>query len=387
MSKLPKPLPDHKPPTLADLPLFGPSPVNPPEGAGPSYPEYQAEPHITLYDRLNAWGEALAGTMPDEDVHVKKWALALQGMMPPGPPEPEDGDQDQDSPTEEIPKEQFSFDMMCPGWAAIGECENMHVVCKAILCNREWCQGWCGGLDGPAHNRRKASWLPKARQIHEMGRWVLTIPPELRPAILDDPQKELGRLGTAAKRMMQRHGYDRGLRRWHYYGEPENAPPGEYPQFHPHLEILVDGGYLSPESIEAVKRSWANILMAPVARINVYYEYVKPHDTRRKLHRVGYALRPTFLDWRWSPELADLILGFRNANTWGKWDGDPVWDVPPDPDAPTPSPEVIALESGHCPECQSKIKWLGVIDITAWQGGHVPPAWRELGEGYYAGYI
>jgi len=277
---------------------------------------------------------------------------------------------------------------VCGSWALEGECtgEDHHRVAKCLYCNREWCEGACGGIDGPAHNRRKAAWLPKAQQINEMGRFVLTIPPELRSKYRT--KKGLGGLGTAAKRMFQRRGYDRGLRRWHFFGEdhPGQGLQGEgLPPYHPHLEVLIEGAFVPPDGIQAMKQSWANILGVPVARINLYYEYVKPKDIRRKLHRIGYALRPTFLDWRWDVGLAEELKGFRNANSWGKWDGPAVWDVPDNPDAPVPSPELVALAKGECPRCGHGIEWGQVINArfpdatTRFKGDY----WKELGDGYY----
>jgi len=132
-----------------------------------------------------------------------------------------------------------------------------------------------------------------------MGSFVLTLPLECRDQYRS--QKSLGELGTAAKRMFQRHGYRRGLRRWHLFGEDhrDHDGDGDVPQYHPHLEVLVDGSYLRRKQLRAIMRSWANILKVPVGRINIHYKYVQPDDTRRKLHRISYALRPTFTDWRW----------------------------------------------------------------------------------------
>jgi len=281
---------------------------------------------------------------------------------------------------------QLTFDHLCPSWSTVGECPNYHLVAKEIFCNREWCQGGCGGEHGPAHQRRKASWLPKARQIDWMGRWVFTLPPEVRANYRTKP--DLGKLGTAVTEMMKRHGWLRGLRRYHWFGEPDDwLEKGEYPPYHPHFEVLVDGGHLPIEKIEAVKHSWANILKVPYERINAYYEFVRPGDVRTKLHRVAYALRPTFLDWKWDVELAEELAGFKNAVAWGgkaRWSGEPCWDIPVNPDAPVPSPAVQSLEAGRCPECSEPIRWLGVFQSMGWRQ-KIPDGWLNLGEGYYQG--
>lgn len=336
--------------------------------AAADYPDHIAQTHTTLDSRL------------------KSWELGLQGQLTdPGSPAPSPDDLDQDQ-GQAVPQNQLDFDAVCPGWAVVGECENYHPVAKAIHCNREWCQGECGGEDGPAHQRRKAMWLPRARQIEHMGAFVLTIPSDIRWKYRT--KEALAELGKAAKRMMQRHGFERGLRRYHFFGEWEEwLERGEYPPYHPHLEILVGAQFLPKRKLRAIKRSWANILGVPVSRANIHYRYIdynRPDQAKKKLHRVGYALRPTFLDWRWDPELAEELAGFRNANSWGgkdRWSDDPVWDIPPDPDAPVPSAELVEVEAGRCGSCGCRIKWLGVVAYH-----EIKRSWRDLGGGYFAGY-
>jgi len=278
-------------------------------------------------------------------------------------------------------KKEKTLEVPCPVVALNGECEEEgHIWAKGCICNREWCEeaeGRCGGKNGPAHNRRKARWLPKARKIGSMGRFVLTVPPEVRYKYRT--QESLGKLGIAAKRMFQRHGYSRGLRRWHLFGEDhrDHDTDAGTPEYHPHLETLVDGGHLQRKQLKDIKRSWANILQVPVSRINVYYEYVQPDDIRRKLHRVSYALRPTFTDWQWDPGLAYNMIGFHNMQTWGKWDGPDLWDIPEgDSEAPA---DLEALEKGYCPLDGSRIIWSGLRPVSQL----VEPDWKPMGGGYW----
>jgi len=282
--------------------------------------------------------------------------------------------------------EVVQLELRCPGFALIGECEEEHFYGKGVICNREWCEerkGRCGGIDGPAHQRRKARWIPKARKIGDMGHFVLTLPPEVRHHYRT--QKTLGQLGTSAKRMFQRHGYQRGLRRWHLFGEdhPGHGLQGDgMPPFHPHLEVLVDGGWLRRKSLGDIKRSWANILKVPVHRINIHYEYIPADDIKRKLHRVSYALRPTFIDCRWDPELAYELIGFHNAQTWGSkedWAGPDLWDVPEDASRDAPGAVLEALEVGRCPIDGTPITWLGLRPVSEL----VEPGWAALAGGYW----
>ena len=277
----------------------------------------------------------------------------------------------------------------CGNWGLAGECEDGHQVAKELICNREYClpgDDGCGGNDGKAHQRRKASWYPKARQIKAMGKFTITLPPEIRSEYRT--KKALGKLGTAVTRMMKRRGYPRGLRRWHLFGEDHHDGQDHHhhggihdgdgvPQYHPHAEVLVDGGYLEPEAIEDIKESWARILKVDISRINVHYQYTR--DVRKMCHYVSYALRPTFLEWRWDPELAAELVGFHNRQTWGRWDGPAVWDIPVNDDAKPPLEELVMLKEGRCPIDGTPITWRpGVLGM-----GMVKDSWKSIEAGYY----
>jgi len=295
------------------------------------------------------------------------------------PPEP--GLESELEPTpDRRPTEGVQLEFPCPTWSVLGECEgedgrhDRHFFAKEIICNREWCRS-CGGVDGRAHQRRKAAWLPRACQMRVVGCFVLTIPPELRDRYRT--RVALGKLGTAAKRMLQRHGFGRGLRRWHIFGEDH---PGEglqgdgLPPYHPHLNVLVEAGFLEPEVLEAVKDSWARILHVDRGRINLHYQFAT--TVPDKLHLVKYVLRPTFTDWSWDEELAWELLGFHNSQAWGGWHDPPAWDVPVGDEFGTPA--LVALEQGLCPVDNTPITWRGVVRTTL----QVAPWWEELGGGY-----
>jgi len=311
-----------------------------------------------------------------------RWELAFQGHFL-APPE---------SVLELEPEERSSsregvqLELRCPVVAVNGVCEDGHNWAKECICNREWCweaDGRCGGNNGAAHQRRKARWLPKAYKIGDMGRFVLTLPPEVRDQYRT--QGALGELGTAAKRMMQRHGYKRGLRRWHFFGEdhPGHGLQGDgLPNYHPHLEVLVDGAWLTNKKRRAIMRSWANILGVSVERINIYYSYTPANDVKKKLHRISYALRPTFTDCRWDEPLAYELIGFHNAQTWGSkadWSGPDLWEVDPREEPAA----AVQLEGGICPmhpKWESwPIKWGGLINIRT----VVEPFWKSVGAGYW----
>jgi len=124
------------------------------------------------------------------------------------------------------PAEGIQLTLSCPSWAMRGKCEEEHYYAKELICNREWCR-WCGGDGGLAHQRRISGKMSKARQMKLMGKFVITVPPEVRDRYRD-PRK-LAALGVSFKRMFQDHGFSRGLRRFHFFGEDHSNHGGGGP--------------------------------------------------------------------------------------------------------------------------------------------------------------
>jgi len=269
----------------------------------------------------------------------------------------------------------IQLEPICPTCYIVGSCPDGDKWAKELICNREWCR-FCGGNNGKAHQRRKAGWLPRAVQMREMGYFVIPTPPELRDKFRDP--RELSAVGKAMKRVMKRHGFDRGLRRWHWFGEDH---PGEglqgdgLPPYHPHLNMLVEAGWLPPAKLEAIRRSVAKVLKVDLARVVVNYSYTKPGEVSRMLHMVKYVLRPTFEHWEWDQEMAYKLLGFRNSLSWGTWKDELAWTVP------AGDAEVLKvgpLERGFCPVHGSEIVWGRVISGSVVRD----PWWSDVGGGY-----
>lgn len=263
----------------------------------------------------------------------------------------------------------------CPTAQLAGECSHGEQFRKLLVCNREWCDDYCGGVDGRAHVRRLAKWMPKARQIAAMGYFVVTIPPEERYRFRT--REQLAALGVAVKRLMERCGYARGLRRWHWFGECPKHPDEDCrcPRaWHPHLNVLVDGGWLDGARLERVKEGVARILGISMSRVNVHYEYAKEAD--RIAHMVSYVLRPTFRDARWDESMAWQVIGLKNTLTWGKWDDEPVWGE----DACEGSAELEAVVNGECPIDHTPIRWSSDV-LPA--DTPITQDFRELGAGLY----
>ena len=309
--------------------------------------------------------------------------LGLQGHFeaPPVPAKLAGGASNLDGSADEIPEISrgrpagIQLELACPSWGIVGECQQGHHYAKELICSREWCRA-CGGKQGKAHQRRKAAWLPKVTQLRQMGYLVIPIPPELR---IDFRKPEVLRaFGKAMKRVMKYHGFARGLRRWHWFGEdhPGHGLQGDgLPVYHPHLNLLVEAGFLPFSKLQAIRRSVANILGVALARVVVHYEYTSV--VAEMLHMVKYVLRPTFEHWEWDSEMAYKVIGFRNALSWGTWKDELAWVVPA---GDSELLKIGPLEDGRCPVDGTTITWGEVMATNLL----VTPWWADVGGGYWA---
>ncbi|GAI88253.1 unnamed protein product, partial [marine sediment metagenome] len=90
-----------------------------------------------------------------------------------------------------------------------------------------------------------------------MGYLVVTFPLELR-WMMRDPQV-LALIGKKVRRLLRKRGYRKVYTRWHFFGEH-----GE--KYHPHLNVLCDGGYLTPEELANLKDLICRKLLTPTMR-------------------------------------------------------------------------------------------------------------------------
>jgi hypothetical protein len=255
----------------------------------------------------------------------------------------------------------------CPTYALIGQCDDCGTkFAKTLYCGREW----CGVCKEPTENRRLARWLPKAQQMAFMGYFVLEWPMSSRhklrtewalaeagkivKAVLSgDFEVEMwrasGEILTEEKMALTRaQWFRRGLRRWHYFGEPTDEM-----RYNPHLNVLLDAGYLSKRRLERIKAFLRIALGEP--KLIVHYHYTaKPSNM---VHHLRYVVRNTFLDVNWDVDLAYELRGFRNALFWGTWDDEPVWTS-------RGEGAVARLESGTCPDCGGDITWDRIVEIA-----------------------
>jgi len=324
---------------------------------------------------------------------------------------------------DELPQMDYQLELFCTRYAKVGTCEHGHTYAKELICNREWCDdvNGCGGIDGKAHQRRKARWFSKLRQMAKVGSLVTTLPPEVRDSfrekyrVVDDNGEyvtdedgeyiwkwRLSDFSISITRFMKREGFSRGLRRWHFFGDDHQGSglQGDgMPPFHPHLNMLFEAGHIDElcpgedkasgkgcrgpgRCLSRIKRFVAKSLKVDLSRINVHYEYTD--KVPEMIHLMNYVLRPTFTDARWDVPLTTALKGFRNAVPWGKWDDDPVWDVPESEDEDVPNPETESLEHGLCPIDETPIAWNpGVVRTSILRRGEELGQCHELADGYW----
>jgi translation initiation factor 6 (eIF-6) len=153
-----------------------------------------------------------------------------------------------------------------PGYV-YGACNGGHKFASVQLCGKEYCSE-CGKDGSPIHSRRVSRWLPKVDQFKQVGYLVITIPIELRPYFLS--KERLKHFRKEFIRMLQYHNFTKGLARWHFFGDCELCKgkgcimcnkTGSSSHYYPHLNILIEGGYMQPEELEDKKRIMQNYLV------------------------------------------------------------------------------------------------------------------------------
>lgn len=229
-----------------------------------------------------------------------------------------------------------------------------------------------------------ARWLPKVQQIKELGYLVIEFPDYARnigQSVLytNDPQadpddaagwcrnKEDLRKTTKtvidvlAGKRSGRYGriggyFKRGLLRWHWFGDKVEG------KYNPHLNIIVDAGYLDKGQLEAIKTSLRQALQLPDLIVN--YSYTdKPG---KMLHTIHYIQRATFKKLEWSPYMANELYNFRNNRWWGDWKQPVVWDSKEAGELT----DIVHLQSGRCPVCGLSLKLVKM-------NGNIPVRWSK----------
>jgi hypothetical protein len=189
-----------------------------------------------------------------------------------------------------------------------------------------------------------------------MSYFTLTIPENVREKYRS--KKAMRELSRKVIEMFKDYGYIRGLLRWHWFGDSGK-------KWHPHINVLVDGGYVKEKELESIKADYAKILGVDVAVLNHKYKR-SPIEMAECLR---YVTRATFLDSDWDYVMAHEIYNFRNMVVWGKfeWNGDDKWALPGKARVDRDSGEIIDVKAIELilnkidPETGEKLRYVGVL--------------------------
>ena len=207
---------------------------------------------------------------------------------------------------------------MCGSLALVGVTESGKRIAKRVCCGREWCEG----CREQAHKRRVARILPRVMQICPMTYIIVTFPVEVRSLMRN--KATLALLGKRLRGLLRKRGYQKVYTRWHFFGDtPE--------KYHPHLNVLVDGGFLPPEQMaelkDAIRRALLPRSMAEMYGKDLVVHYAYSQDEKRMMHWAKYITRPTFLEREWDDQLASKLYGFHNGCFAGTWGDAPKWKL------------------------------------------------------------
>lgn len=251
--------------------------------------------------------------------------------------------------------------LSCTAGYIKGGCNGGHKFLKAVFCGKEWCEN-CGQDGSPTHLRRIGRWIPKVEQIKSLGYYVITIPQELREYYKDP--KNLSKFRLYIKRKFQRDGFNRGLIRWHWFGDCKHCKghgcrfcrmTGISNKYHPHLNILVDGGYISKKDFESKSEKFRDELIAYFKKNTgigcddavYHYSYIKGKDYKRKMHLLKYVTRSTHRNY--NKQIAEALKGYRTSSTWGAWKFKKV--------VKTENSDLVNVTNNVCPCCGEGIVW------------------------------
>ena len=233
----------------------------------------------------------------------------------------------------------------CGQWSSFGQCLNGHRFRKTLYCGKQWCE-LCRDI---IHRRKTARCLPRAQQFETMGYWVVRPPWELMPLLRTKSQRSL--FVKKVKDSLRAIGYSRGLTFIHDFGEKST-------RYAFHLNILVDGGYLPPGTLDEQKRKLRRMIYPRSVirkwgdKLDIFYEYRQ--TPAEMMHTLKYCTKATFEHIEWDEPLAGNLYGARYSSWWGKWDESPKWQLD---DSDKRLEALVSLEQGKCPICDSPISW------------------------------
>lgn len=276
-----------------------------------------------------------------------------------------------------------------PGYIS-GACKGGHKFAAPFLCGKEFCPD-CGMDGSPIHSRRVNRWKAITEKFNKLGYLVFTFPVEVRFLFLD--KKILADYRYQLRRKLTRDGFKQGLARWHFFGDCESCQgagcnfcnkTGAGQQWHPHLNIFIDCGYMEnlSEFLENYRRWTRNYIIKllrkeeekrtlliekygeSIDRLDVVYQelteiaeiitrqksttyvidFSYTTDKKKVINRLKYVTRSTFRVY--NSEIRDIIKNFRNSVRWGI------------------KPEPVEVTTHLCPDCKTEVKFYSLERYT-----------------------
>lgn len=248
-----------------------------------------------------------------------------------------------------------------------GSCSNGHIFASNVICGKEYCED-CGREGSPQHQKRFNRWMPKVNNFESVGFFVFTFPRELWQVYLN--KSRLSAFRTALKNKFKRIGFDRGLMRWHLFGDCEQCSgkgcnfckyTGAGTTFKPHLNVLVEWGYMEDIENNQIMIDLQNFVKDYIFKKHkikvdkpvIHYSYSDKVKRTEIIHQVKYITRSTFRIYEQG--IAEILNAYRITTVWGSFEN--IYFE--DPTENESDKQNTMLDNGFCPDCSKPIQWTG----------------------------
>jgi hypothetical protein len=239
-----------------------------------------------------------------------------------------------------------------------GSCKSGHRYAAVQFCGKEYCSD-CGRDGSPIHQRRVNKWFTTVKSWDTVGYLVVTIPEDYRhyfysKLILKDFRGKLLRL------LKEKYKISKGLARYHFFGDCKPCQgrgcfycksTGTGTDFYPHLNILIQSGYIE-NLTEYLKplQSWVKLYFKKLIKqdLDTKYRHLKRGDDQvqkdidslldclnqlkssdyslvinysyvkgqaKMMNTVKYITRSTFRQYH--KKTVKTLYNFRNSVKWG----------------------------------------------------------------------
>lgn len=256
----------------------------------------------------------------------------------------------------------------CGAYFVKGIGKNDQVIYKAMYCGRQWCPR-CGKGGSVMHRRKVGRLWARFMSLESWGYFVGTIPHYIDGKYMLGriAAKELDYMATSFKRFLKRQGYELGVCVWHFSGDKHKGT-----NYNPHINIVIQEGFLSPTRLEAIKAYWSKLVckVLKIKKVDIISNYEYTDDMNKAIHLVKYITRATYKGT--DRHIRNIITKFRNIRTWGKFA------------KPTQESENLALqELKGLDVYRAGVKALEVVHINEFRAYHKTNRLEYIGLGLW----